>query len=77
MAKRIVVRSPDGNREYMMFNDNVELAMAYRNKAVAVHDEVVYRGMICEIVGEFADEDGVVWPELLFVMPVMQSFATV
>lgn len=70
MANKVVLHTPGGNREYFWFNDNVELSMAYRNKEVALHEDVVYRGVICEIIGEFTDEDGILWPTLLAIAPL-------
>lgn len=68
--QKIVIETPEGKREYSMFMEGHSLGMAYRNREVKLHDDIFYRGVICEIIGEFRDEDGVLWPTLLAVSQV-------
>ena len=66
MVLRVQVRGPDGVRMYAVYNDNRELVREYESGEVALGDEVIYRGNVCEVLYEFTDVDGVKYMELLF-----------
>lgn len=70
MTQRVVLETQAGKMEYAVFGDNVALAMAYRDREVFMGDNVLYRGLICEIIGEHEDEEGFVWPDLLLIAPL-------
>lgn len=67
MPQRVVLQTEAGPLEYMGFVDNTELGLAYRNKEIAIGAQIVYRTNVCEIIGEYEDGDGFVWPLLLVV----------
>ena len=66
MAPRVQLMGPDGLRVYAAYNDNRELVQEYEAGVVALGDEVIYRGNVCEVLCEFTDVDGVKQMELLF-----------
>lgn len=70
MLQRVVLETQAGKMEYAVFGDNVALAMAYRDREVAMHERILYRGLICEIIGEHGDEEGFAWPDLLLIAPL-------
>ena len=70
MTQRVVLETQAGKMEYAVFGDNVALAMAYRDREVSTGDDILYRGAICEIIGEHEDEEGFVWPDLLLIAPL-------
>lgn len=65
MAPRVQLMGPDGLRVYAVYNDNRELVQEYEAGVVALGDEVIYRGNVCEVLYEFTDVDGVKNMELL------------
>ena len=65
MAPRVQLVGPDGLRVYAVYNDSRELVQEYEDGAVALGDEVIYRGSVCEVLYEFTDVDGVKNMELL------------
>lgn len=65
MAQRVQLMGPDGLRMYAVYNDNRELVQEYEAGVVALGDEVIYRGNVCEVLYEFTDVDGVKNMELL------------
>lgn len=65
MAPRVQLMGPDGLRVYAVYNDNRELVQEYEAGVVALGDEVIYRGSVCEVLYEFTDADGVKQMELL------------
>lgn len=70
MLQRVVLETQAGQMEYAVFGDNVALAMAYQNREVVMHEQILYRGLICEIIDEYADEDGFIWVVLLAIAPL-------
>lgn len=52
-------------RIFPVYNDNRELVQEYEAGVVALGDEVIYRGNVCEVLDEFTDVDGVKQMELL------------
>lgn len=70
MTQRVVLETQAGKMEYAVFGDNVALAIAYRDREVSTGDNVLYRGLVCEIIGEHEDEEGFVWPDLLLIAPL-------
>ena len=70
MAQRIVLQTEAGRKDYAVFVDNVTLALAYRNREVAMNEEIIYRGAVCEIIDEYKDEDGFVWTVLTLIAPL-------
>ena len=65
MAPRVQLMWPDGLRVYAVYNDNRELVQEYEAGVVALGEEVIYRGSVCEVLYEFTDADGVKQMELL------------
>ena len=65
MAQRVQLMGPDGLRMYAVYNDTRELVQEYEAGVVALGDEVIYRGNVCEVLYEFTDVDGVKNMELL------------
>ena len=65
MAPRVQILGPDGLCVYAVYNDNRELVQEYGAGMVALGDEVIYRGNVCEVLYEFTDVDGVKYMELL------------
>lgn len=65
MAPRVQLMGPDGLRVYAVYNDSRELVQEYEDGEVALGDEVIYRGSVCEVLYEFTDVDGVKNMELL------------
>ena len=65
MAPRVQLMGPDGLRVYAVYNDSRELVQEYEDGEVALGDEVIYRGSVCEVLYEFTDVDGVTNMELL------------
>ena len=61
MAPRVQI----GMRIFPVYNDSRELVQEYEDGAVALGDEVIYRGSVCEVLYEFTDVDGVKQMELL------------
>lgn len=59
MAPRVQLMGPDGLRVYAVYNDNRELVQEYEAGVVALGEEVIYRGSVCEVLYEFTDADGV------------------
>ena len=58
MAQRIQVQTPAGVREYAAYADSREMAAEYAAGTLADGAEIVYRGMICDVLGSFTDADG-------------------
>ena len=48
-----------------VFQDSHDVIMAYRAKEIAKGKTIFYAGMICDVIDEFVDETGLVFPELL------------
>ena len=65
MAPMVQLMGPDGLRVYAVYNDSRELVQEYEAGVVALGDEVIYRGNVCEVLYEFTDVDGVKQMELL------------
>ena len=65
MGPRIKIMTPEGFHEYGVYDDNRVLAADYAAGTVRKFEEVIYRGVICEIVGDFTDDDGERFCELL------------
>lgn len=65
MAPMVQLMGPDGLRVYAVYNDSRELVQEYEAGVVALGDEVIYRGNVCEVLDEFTDVDGVKNMELL------------
>ena len=65
MAPRVRILMPDGFREYFVYNDNRELGADVGREVVAVGSEVIYRSMVCEVLGSFEGIDGDRYAELL------------
>lgn len=66
MAPRIQMMTPGGIREYPVYNDNRVLAADFAAGEIWSGVEVIYRSLICEVVCDFIDDEGVKYCELLF-----------
>lgn len=65
-VQRVRVQTPEGVREYPVYNDNRELAADYESGVLKSDEEFLYRGIICCVIDKFVDEDGKAYTELLF-----------
>lgn len=57
--------TPDGVRDMAFYADNRELINDYLAGVIKGNEEVVYRDLICVVIGDFVDEDGCRYAELL------------
>lgn len=67
---RIKMMTAKGAVEYLWYTDNRELAKDYLEGKIAAK-EVVYKDMLCEVSGDFEDEDGERYLQLNVLMSVM------
>jgi len=51
--------------ELPVYADNLDLANDFSGGNVHAGDRIMYRDMVCEIVGDHTDDDGMVYTELL------------
>ena len=56
-----------GVRELPFYADNWDLIKDWLSGVLKADDEIVYRNVICAVVGEFTDDDGERYTELLVV----------
>lgn len=66
MAQMVKILTPDGPKTYPVYNDNRMVAQEYTAGMIGLGSEIIYRGMICEVVKDFLDDDGVRYCELFF-----------
>ena len=64
------MRTPEGTFEYPVFNDNMEIVREYEEGLIRDGNDVIYRGMICHVVSDFTDEDGLKYLELMVSDPI-------
>ena len=64
---KIVVQMPAGPMTLDAFRDSHDIIEAYRSKEIEKGNTIFYSGMICDVIGEFTDETGLVFPTLLAV----------
>lgn len=77
VPQRVVIQTQHGQCEYLAFNDNVELSMAYRNGEVVDGDDIVYRNAVCTIIGTVRDAEGLEWTELMPLAPLQNLTFTI
>jgi len=65
MAQRVKIMTDEGFREFPVYNDNRELASDFAAGVIWSGVDVIYRSLVCELLCEFIDEDGVKFCELL------------
>ena len=65
MAQRVQVVGPEGPKSYMVYGDNREIAADFAAGELQLGEEILYNGYICELLDEFADEDGCKYMQLL------------
>lgn len=61
-------------REMPVYMDNRDLTADCTNGVIKKDDEIIYRNLICVVVGDFTDEDGVKYTELLEIDGAFASF---
>lgn len=66
MAQMVKILTPEGPKTYLVYNDNRMVAQEYSAGVIGPGSEIIYRGMICEVVKDFLDDGGVRYCELLF-----------
>lgn len=74
MLGRVRIMTPTGVRELPFYVDNRDLVGDWLSGAIKHDEEIVYRDMICEVIGDFVDEDGNKYTELLAVDGAGVSF---
>lgn len=67
MAVRVRLLMPEGPREFYVYNDSREMTGDFLDGVLAMRDEIIYRGMLCEIIGQIIDAEGCKQLELLFI----------
>ena len=66
MLGRATLMAPDGKvHEYAVYNDYRDIVHDMNRGDAHDWDEIVYRSMVCAIVGMFADEFGAMYTELM------------
>lgn len=65
MAAKVEILTPEGKRRYSVYNDNREVVKDFAAGALAAGEEILYRGLICEVYGEFTDCDGERYAEMI------------
>lgn len=65
MPGKAQIMTPEGVREFPLYMDNREVAADMRNGVIAQGSRIVYRNLICEVIGDFVDEDGETNAEML------------
>lgn len=66
--------TPTGVHEYSFYADNRDLASDWVSGVIKPDERIVYRTLICEVIGDFVDEDGNKYTELLAVDGAGVSF---
>ena len=56
-----------GIREIPLYMDNRDLTNDWLAGLIHPGEEIVYRNIVCEVIGDFVDEDGCKYTELVFV----------
>ena len=67
MVGKVQIMTPAGVRELSLYIDNRDLANDWFAGAIGRDEEIVYRDQICVVIGDFTDEDGDKYTELVFV----------
>ena len=67
MAVRVRLLMPEGPREFYVYNDSREMTGDFLDGVLAMRDEIIYRGMLCEIIGQIIDVEGCKQLELLLL----------
>ena len=57
--------TPTGVRELPYYLDNRDLAADWFAGVVKAFEEIIYRDLICEVIGDFVDDDGDKYTELM------------
>ena len=74
VAMRVQMMTPSGPEEYIVYNDNREMAADFRAGVVAVGTEVIYRNGVYYVLSDFTDEDGASYLELVLLGGLNGSF---
>jgi len=75
MAAKVQVVMPDGKKEYFVYNDNREVEQDFQAGSIVAGDQVVYRGLICDVYCDFEDHDGDRFVEMLVVGQLGPQFS--
>lgn len=67
MAQKIQILTPEGMKIFPVYADNREMSGDFNAGLLKAGDELIYHGLVCEIVGECTDEGGCKYLELLQV----------
>lgn len=67
MDRFVKVMTPEGERNYRFYFNNHELAKDYTDGVIHDLDELLYKDRICSVIGDFVDEDGELYLEMLEV----------
>lgn len=67
MAQKIQILTPEGMKIFPVYADNREMSGEFNAGLLKAGDELIYHGLVCEVVGEVTDEDGCKYLELLQV----------
>ena len=65
MLGRAQVMTPEGVRELPVYVDNKDLAADFHAGVIKPDEEIVYKDSICEVIGDFVDEDGERYTQLI------------
>ena len=65
MAQRVQVFGPEGPKSYTVYGDNREIAADFAAGELQLGEEILYNSHICELLDEFADEDGCKYMQML------------
>lgn len=74
MLGKAQIMTPTGIRELAMYADSRDLAADWAAGVIRRDEEIVYRDLICEVIGDFVDQDGDRYTELVVVDGAMVSF---
>lgn len=66
MTQRVRVTTPEGQHEYLAYNDNRMISADYASGVIVGGSELLYNNMVCEVIGDFADNSGARHCILLF-----------
>ena len=65
MLGRAQVMTPEGARELAVYADNRDLTADWLGGVIKADEDIVYKNSICTVIGEFTDDDGEKYTELI------------
>lgn len=75
MIGRAQVMTQAGIREMPVYMDNRDLTNDWLAGLIQHEEEIVYRNIVCKVIGDFVDEDGCKYTELVVVDGTGINFA--